>query len=117
MNKSRERFARKAKTEEKGNSSTYIVMLKALIMCFIFTFVMVMLYALVLSLTSISDSSMPLVTQTIIMIGIVCASIYGGKRVHKGGWILDYCLVWFLFFCLFRLVCCLATDFVLMEYS
>lgn len=72
--------------DEEANQNTYIVMLKSLIICFIISFIMILVYALVLSFSSISDISMSKVTQTILILGIVISSIYGSKRVRHRGW-------------------------------
>lgn len=72
--------------DEDTNQSTYIVMLKSLIICFILSFIMILVYALVLSFSSISDISMSKVTQTILILGIAISSIYGSKRVRHRGW-------------------------------
>lgn len=72
--------------DEDTNQSTYVVMLKSMAMCFILSFIMILVYALVLSFSSVSDLSMSKVTQTILIISIVISSIYGSKRVRHRGW-------------------------------
>lgn len=73
--------------DENEKSSTYAVMLKSLLICFIISFVMILIYALILSLSSISDASMSKVTQTILIISVAIASAYGGKKTRRRGWL------------------------------
>jgi putative membrane protein (TIGR04086 family) len=72
--------------DESNNSSTYMVMLKSLLICLIISFVMIFIYALILSFSSISDASMSKVTQTILIISVAIASAYGGKKTRRRGW-------------------------------
>lgn len=72
--------------DEAVNQSTYTIMLKSLAICFIISFIMILIYALILSFSSMSDISMSKVTQTILIISIVIASIYGSKKVKQRGW-------------------------------
>jgi putative membrane protein (TIGR04086 family) len=77
-----------AKTQDEGvKSNTYMVMLKSLLACLIMSFVMILLYALILSFTSISDASMSKVTQTILIISVAISSAYGGKKTRHRGWL------------------------------
>lgn len=88
--KSRKDYTKKiyaSKTnDENDKSSTYMVMLKALLMCFIISFIMILIYALILSFSSISDASMSKVTQTILIISVAISSAYGGKKTRRRGW-------------------------------
>jgi len=79
-------FAQKASTEEKS-ISIYGVFLKSLGLCFAVSFVLIILYALVLSFTSMSDSSMNTTMQIIMVVSITVSSIYGGKRIIRKGWL------------------------------
>jgi putative membrane protein (TIGR04086 family) len=72
--------------EENEKSNTYMVMLKSLLICFIISFIMILIYALFLSFSSISDASMSKVTQTILIISVAIASAYGGKKTRRRGW-------------------------------
>jgi putative membrane protein (TIGR04086 family) len=72
--------------DENNNNSTYMVMLKSLLICFIISFVMILVYALILSFSSISDASMSKVTQTILIISVAISSAYGGKKTRRRGW-------------------------------
>lgn len=77
----------KVKTkDENDKSSTYAVMIKSLLICFIISFVMIFIYALILSFSSISDAAMSKVTQTILIISVAIASAYGGKKTRRRGW-------------------------------
>lgn len=72
--------------EEKG-INIYGVFLKSLGICFGASFILIMLYALVLSFTSMSDSSMNMTIQIIMIVSITISSIYGGKKILKKGWL------------------------------
>lgn len=72
--------------DEAGNQSTYTVMLKSLAICFIMSLIMILVYALILSFSSMSDISMSKVTQTILILSIVIASIYGSRKIRHKGW-------------------------------
>lgn len=77
-----------SKTQDEGSKdSTYMVLLKALLICFVMSFAMILVYALILSFSSISDASMSKVTQTILIISIAISSAYGSKKVHHRGWL------------------------------
>jgi putative membrane protein (TIGR04086 family) len=73
--------------DEDDKSSKYMIMLKSILVCFIISFIMILIYALILSFSSISDASMSRVTQTILIISVAIASAYGGKRTRQRGWL------------------------------
>ncbi|OGO76889.1 MAG: hypothetical protein A2Y23_07870 [Clostridiales bacterium GWB2_37_7] len=73
--------------DEGGKNNTYMIMLKSLLFCLITSFVMILVYALILSFSSISDASMSKVTQTILIISIAISSAYGGKKTRRRGWL------------------------------
>ncbi len=73
--------------EEKSKSSTYTVFLKSLALCFAISFLLIIIYALILSFTSMSDASMAVVTQSIIILSITIGSIYGAKKQMNKGWL------------------------------
>ncbi len=75
------------KSKDEGTEhSTFTVMLKSLVICFIISFVMILVYALVLSFSSMSDVSMSKVTQAILILSIAISSIYGSKKLKQRGW-------------------------------
>lgn len=76
-----------APAEEKGKSSTYMVFLKSLALCFAISFLLIIIYALILSFTSMSDTSMSVVTQSIVILSITIGSIYGAKKQMRRGWL------------------------------
>lgn len=77
-----------AKSKDEGErSNTYMVMLKSILICFVISFVMILIYALILSFSSISDASMSKVTQTILIISIAISSAYGSKKTRHRGWL------------------------------
>ncbi len=76
-----------SKPQNTGDkSSKYLIMLRSLLVCFIMAFVMILIYALLLSFSSISDASMSKVTQTIMIISVAISSAYGGKKIGERGW-------------------------------
>ncbi|MEA4847009.1 MAG: TIGR04086 family membrane protein [Clostridiaceae bacterium] len=79
-------FTKKSPAEEKG-INIYRIFLKSLGICFVTSFILIMLYALVLSFTSMSDSSMNMTIQIIMIVSIALASIYGGKKIVRKGWL------------------------------
>lgn len=77
-----------AKTQEEGGkNNTYMVMMKSLLVCLVMSFAMILIYALILSFTSISDASMSKVTQTILIISVAISSAYGSKKTRRRGWL------------------------------
>ena len=84
-------YAKKTPAEEKG-INIYGVFLKSLGVCFAISFVLIILYALILSFTSISDSSMNMSIQFIMIVSITISSIYGGKKISKKGWLFGIAL-------------------------
>ena len=79
-------FTKKTTEEEKG-INIYGVFLKSLGVCFAISFILIILYALILSFTSMSDSSMNMTIQIIMIISIIISSIYGGKKIFRKGWL------------------------------
>lgn len=79
-------YTKKTPAEEKG-INIYGVFLKSLGVCFATSFVLIMLYALILSFTSVSDSSMNMTMQIIMIVSITFSGIYGGKKIYRKGWL------------------------------
>lgn len=73
--------------EKESTDNPYMIMLKSLAICFVMSFLMILVYALILSFSSVSDASMTKVTQTILIISIAIASAYGGKKARRKGWL------------------------------
>ena len=71
----------------EGTANTYVTLIKALAVCFILSFIMILIYALILSFSSVSDAAMSKVTQTILIICVAISSAYGGKKTRKRGWL------------------------------
>ncbi len=72
---------------EDKETSIYRIFLKSLGLCLAISFVLIMLYALILSFTSMSDSSMKTSIQVIMIVSITVSSIYGGKKASRKGWL------------------------------
>jgi putative membrane protein (TIGR04086 family) len=79
-------YTKKTPAEDKG-INIYGTFLKSLGICFAISFVLIILYALVLSFTSMSDSSMNMTMQIIMILSITISSIYGGKKISRKGWL------------------------------
>ncbi|MGE5678693.1 MAG: TIGR04086 family membrane protein [Pseudomonadota bacterium] len=79
-------YTKKSPAEDK-EINIYGIFLKSLGICFLASFIMIILYALILSFTSVSDSSMNTTIQIIMIISITLSSVFGGKRMQKKGWI------------------------------
>jgi putative membrane protein (TIGR04086 family) len=79
-------YTKKTPAEDKG-INIYGVFLKSLGICFAISFILIILYALVLSFTSMSDSSMNMTMQIIMILSITISSIYGGKKISRKGWL------------------------------
>lgn len=79
-------YSKKTPAEEK-EINIYGVFLKALGICFAISFALIMLYALILSFTSMSDSTMNMTIQLIMIVSITISSIYGGKKISRKGWL------------------------------
>ena len=79
-------YTKKTPAEEK-EINIYGVFLKSLGVCFAISFVLIILYALILSFTSMSDSSMNMTMQIIMIVSITISSIYGGKKIFRKGWL------------------------------
>jgi putative membrane protein (TIGR04086 family) len=79
-------YTKKSPAEEKG-INIYGIFLKSLGICFAASFILIMLYALILSFTSMSDSTMKMTIQIIMIVSITVSSIYGGRKVSRKGWL------------------------------
>ncbi|MGI6584470.1 MAG: TIGR04086 family membrane protein [Lutisporaceae bacterium] len=79
-------FTKMSTAEEKG-INIYGIFLRSLGICFGVSLILIMLYALVLSFTSMSDSSMNMTIQIIMIASIAISSIYGGKQILNKGWL------------------------------
>jgi len=79
-------YTKKSPAEEKGNN-LYGIFFKSLGICFLISFVMILIYALVLSFTSVSDSTMSITMQIIMIVSITASSIYGGRKISRKGWL------------------------------
>lgn len=84
-------YARKTVAEEKDINVSGIF-LKSLGICFAISFVLIILYALILSFTSVSDSTMNLTIQVIMILSITIASIFEGKKIARRGWLFGMAL-------------------------
>jgi putative membrane protein (TIGR04086 family) len=84
-------YTKKTPAEDKG-INLYGIFLKSLGICFLVSFVMIVLYALILSFTSVSDSSMNTTIQVIMIVSITLSSIFGGRKISRKGWLFGLAL-------------------------
>lgn len=85
-------YYKKPPTEEDEDNNIYMVMLKALALCFVVSLILIILYALLLSITPMSDASMSAVTQSIAIVSIILSSVYGARKTRKKGWVFGFVL-------------------------
>jgi putative membrane protein (TIGR04086 family) len=84
-------YAKKTAAEEKEINVSGIF-LKSLGICFAISFILIIIYALILSFTSVSDSTMNLTIQVIMILSITISSIYEGKKIRRKGWLFGMAL-------------------------
>jgi len=70
-----------------SNKSKLAIALKSVVLALIISLICIIIYAIVLSITPISDNSMTIVTQIISMLSILAAAAYCGQRVKEKGWL------------------------------
>lgn len=80
---------RKSSTKlyEKKDESKILILAKSVFLALIISLVCIIIYAIVLSLTSVSDSTMSVITQVITMISIVASAIYCSRKIKSKGWL------------------------------
>lgn len=75
------------KLHEKQCESKILILAKSIFLALIISLICIIIYAIVLSLTSVSDSTMSIITQAITMISIVAAAIYCSRKIKNKGWL------------------------------
>ncbi len=78
---------RKNSKMEKSNKSKLAIAMKSVVLALIISLICIIIYAIVLSITPVSDNSMTIVTQIISMISVLAAAIYCGQRIKVKGWL------------------------------
>ena len=73
--------------DEAERESIWMVMMKSLVVCFAISIVLIIAYSLLLSFTAMSDASMSMITQIIVILSIAISSAYGTKKIRRKGWI------------------------------
>ena len=61
---------------------------KGLIVCLIFTVIALIVLALILKLTSLSESKLPMFNNLIIIISVLLGSIYASGKTKENGWLI-----------------------------
>lgn len=74
-------------SEDESLVSKILVLLKGLVLGMLISFILIVLYSILLSYTSMSDSSMGMVTQIIMILSITISSIYCAKTIKNKGWL------------------------------
>lgn len=67
------------------NKSIYL--LKGLILSYTITCILILLFSLLLTFSTLRENKMPLINTVIMMISITSGSIYVAKKVKEKGWI------------------------------
>ncbi|WDV47540.1 TIGR04086 family membrane protein [Clostridiaceae bacterium M8S5] len=72
----------------KSSPDRYITMLtKSLVLSFLITLVFFVIYALILTYSSLSESTIPAVNTAIMITSVSAGSISMTKKVHNRGWL------------------------------
>lgn len=97
----------------EGNRFKHIskYMLKALVLAYIITLALVLLTALLLTYSSLKESTIPLINTIIIILSISLGAIYAAIKIGEKGW-LNGCIFGILYF----LVLLLLNQFFIKEY-
>ncbi|MDD2481474.1 MAG: TIGR04086 family membrane protein, partial [Lutispora sp.] len=61
--------------------------IKSIFLALIISLICIIIYAIVLSITPVSDNTMSVITQVITMISIVAASLYCSRKIRSKGWL------------------------------
>lgn len=75
------------KLYDKDGKDKLLIIFKSLVLALIISLCCIIIYAIVLSITPVSDNTMSIITQVIIMISITAAGIYCGKNTKSKGWL------------------------------
>lgn len=67
--------------------SKSIYLLKGLLLAFIVTSVLIVLFSLLLTYSTLRESKMPLLNTVIMIVSITSGSIYIGRKIKEKGWI------------------------------
>ena len=83
-----QRFKKKAiKSYDKESENKILILVKSIFLALIISLVCIIIYAVVLSITPVSDNTMSIITQVITMISIVAAAMYCSKKIKSKGWL------------------------------
>ncbi len=82
------KFYRTEKTQLKsGNMIKIKLILRSLVLALIISLICIIIYAIVLSITPVSDNSMSIITQAITMISILASALYCGRYMKEKGYL------------------------------
>lgn len=70
-----------------GNTEKIKLILKSLVLALIISLICLIIYAIVLSITPVSDNSMSIITQAITMISILASGVYCGRYIKEKGYL------------------------------
>lgn len=79
---------------------------KGLVVCIVLTIVALIVLALFLKLTSLSEAKLPMFNNLIIIISVAIGSIYASSRSKENGWLIGALigLIYYLFILLLNLI-------------
>ncbi|MFZ5351404.1 MAG: TIGR04086 family membrane protein [Bacillota bacterium] len=106
----------RSSTQDIPADNIYIVMLKSIALCLVLSLAAIIVYAFILSYTTMSDASMSKITQTIVIISIAVSGIYGGKRLKKKGWLFGLALGLIFVLLLVPISIAFGQQFILDKY-
>ena len=75
------------KLYDKESKNIILILIKSLFLALIISLICIIIYAVVLSITPVSDNTMSIITQVITMISIVAASLYCSRKIKSKGWL------------------------------
>ena len=75
------------KSYDKEGENRILILLKSIFLALIISLICIIIYAVVLSITPVSDNTMSIITQVITMISIVAAAMYCSKKIRSKGWL------------------------------
>lgn len=75
------------KSYDKEGENKALILVKSIFFALIISLICIIIYAVVLSITPVSDNTMSIITQVITMISIVAAAMYCSKKIRSKGWL------------------------------
>lgn len=98
----------KVESKESGSKNSILIIAKGELIAYIISGILIILYGLLLTLSSLSESTMPTVIMIISTVSIALSSIYVAIKAESKGWLngaltgLIYMIILFLISLLFK---------------